>query len=325
MDQIDNFYYLVVLAIFITISLFFSGLFFLWQSYRSRDAIRIDNRLKAVSDSWTDTAKAQFIKQRVLSESAILDAQLRKISIAHKLDQLILQSGIKITVSKLIIYMILIGTIGLFVSNLVQSLFGVVFSLIAAILPLLYLIYLRNKRLSKIEQQLPDLIDLMARSLRAGHAFSGALQMAASESPEPIAKEFQLAFDEVNYGNSIQDSLMHLCVRVPITDLRYFVIAVLIQRESGGNLAELLGSISSLIRARLKLLGTIRVLSAEGRMSGWILAALPFGLGFILQLINPGYLDILFSDPAGSYLIGGMVTLMVIGGLIIMKIVKIRV
>jgi tight adherence protein B len=149
--------------------------------------------------------------------------------------------------------------------------------------------------------------------------------MVGDEMNDPIAAEFRVAFDEVNYGIPMQDALLNLATRVPITDFRYFVIAVLIQRETGGNLAELLGNIAAIIRARHKLTGTIRVLSAEGRLSAWILCALPFVLAGAISLLNPEFLGVLRTDPVGIRLVMGALVMMLIGVLWIRSIVRIRV
>lgn len=149
--------------------------------------------------------------------------------------------------------------------------------------------------------------------------------MVATEGIEPISDEFRVTFDEVNYGISMQDALMNLSLRIPSTDLRYFVIAVLIQRESGGNLAELLENISALIRARLKLLGTIRVLSAEGKLSAWILGCLPFAMALLINFLNPEHLTVLWTDPAGPVIVGVALVMMAIGIFIMSHIIKIRV
>jgi tight adherence protein B len=149
--------------------------------------------------------------------------------------------------------------------------------------------------------------------------------MASADGPEPTAGEFRLTFDEINFGVSAQDALASLGVRVPITDLRYFIVAVLIQRESGGNLAELLDKISGLIRARLALLGKIRVLSAEGRLSAWILSCLPFAAAIMVNLVNPGFMSLLWTDPAGIMMVGIALGVMVIGIFIMSRIIKIRV
>src|SRR5207245_2988014 len=131
---------------------------------------------------------------------------------------------------------------------------------------------LRQRRLRRIDEQLPDALDLLSRALLAGHAFPSAIQMVADEISEPIAGEFRIVFDEVNYGVSMPDALNNLSARIPGTDVGYFVVAVLIQRETGGNLTELLGNIATIVRERLKLFGRIKVFSAEGRLSAWILS-----------------------------------------------------
>jgi len=183
----------------------------------------------------------------------------------------------------------------------------------------------KQKRITTIEQQLPSSLDLMGRAMVAGHAFPSALQMVGTEMPEPIASEFRIVFDEINYGIPTSEALMNLIQRVPSTDVSYFVIAVLIQRETGGNLAELLGNISELIRARLKLLGTVRVLSAEGRLSAWILTLLPFVLGAVLQLVNPEFVSVLWTDPNGLRMVVIALILMVFGIFVMWRIIKIRV
>jgi tight adherence protein B len=183
----------------------------------------------------------------------------------------------------------------------------------------------KTKRLQRIELQLPDALDLMSRAMRAGHAFPTALKMVSEEMSAPIGSEFRVAIDEVNFGVAIPAALMNLADRIPSTDLRYFVIAVLIQRETGGNLTQLLDSISRIIRARINLLGQVRVLSAEGRLSAWILSLLPFGVGAMVQLTNPQFLAVLFIDPAGRKMLVGAALLMLVGIAIMRKVIRIRI
>jgi tight adherence protein B len=192
-------------------------------------------------------------------------------------------------------------------------------------LPLLWVFNQKSKRLAKVDQQLPDALDLIGRALRAGHAFPTAMKMVGDEMSAPIADEFRITFDEVNFGISMADALMNLATRVPSTDLRYFVIAVLIQRETGGNLAELLDNISKIVRERMKLLGQIRVLSAEGKMSAWVLGLLPFGAALMIQLTNPGFLKVLYTDPAGRKMVATAMVMMVMGVFVMRKIIRIRV
>jgi tight adherence protein B len=161
--------------------------------------------------------------------------------------------------------------------------------------------------------------------LRSGHAFSSALQMVGEEMAEPVAGEFSVVHDEVNFGVSLQQALTNLSVRVPLTDLRYFIVAVLIQRDSGGNLTEVLGNLSRLIRERLKLLSKVRILSSEGRLSAWILGVMPFALAGVMYLVNPEFMTPLWNDPIGISIIKYMLILMAFGVVILRKIIRIHV
>lgn len=324
----DYSYYLFISMIFIAIVLLLEGLYLLWNTYKGPEAVRIEKRLQAISAGWEDsTGQHNLIKERLLSDSPALERVLLEIPRIHSLDRLLIQSGMQLSVSSFLGYTCISAIGGMAIAALFNLHFTFTLLAFAAAgsIPFLLVLSERHKRLLKIEEQLPDAIDLMSRALKAGHAFSGALQMVASESADPIASEFRTTFDEINYGISMQDALMNLSTRIPSTDLRYLVIAVLIQRESGGNLAELLENISSLIRARLKLLGTIRVLSAEGRLSAWILGCLPFAMALVINIVNPGYLNVLFTDPLGHLLIGGSLTMMVTGIIAMWRIIKIRV
>jgi len=198
-------------------------------------------------------------------------------------------------------------------------------AVVAFLLPLGFLFRARHRRIRRIEVQLPDALDLMARALRAGHAFPSTLKMVGEEMSDPIAREFSVTFDEVNYGISMQDALLNLAARVPSNELKYFVVAVLIQRTTGGNLAELLDGIAAIMRARQKLLGTIRVLSADGRLSAWILCILPFVLAFAIFVLNPGFLAILWTDPAGPIAVAIAAVLMIIGILWMREIIRIHI
>jgi tight adherence protein B len=193
------------------------------------------------------------------------------------------------------------------------------------LLPFAYVRRQRTKRMHLFETQFPETLDLISRALRAGHAFGSGLKVAAEEGPEPLASEFRFATEEINLGLSAPQALMNLADRVPLADFRFFVTAVLIQRETGGNLTEILGNISSIIRERLRLFANVRVLSAEGRMSAWILIALPFVCAGLISLMNPGYLNVLFVDPLGLKILGGGALMMLIGVFWIRRTVRIRV
>ena len=176
-----------------------------------------------------------------------------------------------------------------------------------------------------IIEQLPDALEMMVRSLQAGHSFSSALQMVATEMPEPIAREFGKTYEEQNMGLNIKVALENLVERVPILDLKLCVTAVLIQREIGGNLSEVLRNISHTIRERFRIQGEIRVKSAQARLSGMIVSALPFFLFFWINLVNAGYMKPLYDHPNGIYILGTGIGMQIVGWIIIRKIVDVEV
>jgi tight adherence protein B len=321
----DYLYYLFVVLAFLAVVLFLEGAYLAWNTYKGPEAKRIEKRLQAMTIS--NAHESSLVKQRLLAQAPGLQRFLAQIPRINQLDKVILQSGLNYSVARFIAICILMAAGGFVVTLLLgfSLTAAIVVAIFATCLPLIYMFNAKQKRIYTVEQQLPSALDLMGRAMTAGHAFPSALQMVGGEMPEPIASEFRIVFDEINYGIPTQEALMNLAERVPSTDLRYFVIAVLIQRETGGNLAELLANISELIRARLKLLGTVRVLSAEGRLSAWILTVLPFALGFVLQLMNPKFLSVLWTDPMGVKMVVMALIMMVFGVFVMWRIIKIRV
>jgi tight adherence protein B len=200
-----------------------------------------------------------------------------------------------------------------------------VVGLMLGALPILYVYIKKQKRINRFEEQLPEAMDMLARSLKAGHAFTGGLQMVGQEFPDPAGTEFSKTLDEINFGVAYEDALRNLTSRIDSDDLKLFVISVIIQRTSGGNLAEILENIGRLIRERFKLKGNVRTLTAEGRISAYILLALPFFVGFILNLMNPRYMSTLFTDPIGHYLLAGAGVMMIIGAIVMKRMVDIKV
>lgn len=322
----DMIYLLFIVLGFLAVVLFLEGAYLAWNSYRGPEAQRIERRLRAMSAGGGVTATS-LLKKRMLSEVPSVDRALLMIPRVHLLDRLLEQSGTTFTVATFLGVSLLAGLVAL-VFGLVLDLSLVVTLVlfgVAAALPTIHVLGKRQERMNKIEEQLPDGLDLICRGLRAGHSFPSALQMLGNEGAEPLATEFRTTFDEINFGISVQDALTNLAIRVPSTDVRYFVIAVLIQRETGGNLTELLGNISKLVRDRLRIRGTIRVLSAEGRISAWILTLLPFALTLILNVVNRNFLAVLWTDPVGIQMVIGALLVMLVGIFWMWRIVKIRV
>ncbi len=323
----DYLYYLFVVLGFLAVVLFLEGLYLAWNASRGPEAKRIARRLQAMSAGGAATQNSFLVKQRLLAQTPALERFLLQIPRIHMLDRVLLQSGLQMHVAGFLGLSLLAVAGGAIFASL-WGLANIVIVVIAAglgIMPWFYVLNAKRKRLDTIEQQLPDALDLMARAMLAGHAFPSALKMVGDEMPQPVAAEFRIVFDEINYGIAAQDALTNLAVRIPSTDIRYFVISVLIQRETGGNLAELLGNISALIRARLKLFGTVRVLSAEGILSAKILTALPFALAFAINIINPGFLSQLWTDPLGIKLVETALGMMVIGIFWMWRVIKIRI
>lgn len=314
--------------IFFAVFLAVEGLYIWWNSSRGPDAKRMAKRLRMMSaGGHIDSSVSSVLKQRLLSNSPGLEGLLLRLPRVTSIDRFIVQSGSEWTVGSFLGF-----TIGLFFSGLLVGLVlrfppavALVIGFVLAILPLQYLIYLRNKRLKRFDQLLPEALDLIGRALRAGHAFPSALQMAGTELPDPVGEELRQTFDEINFGVDTASALENLAGRVPSVDLGFFVIAVLIQRETGGNLSEVLDNISSIIRERLKLFGKVRALSAEGKFSAITLSILPFATAFLLYLINPEFMSLLWTEPVGVYLIAGGVTFMILGSLWMRKIIQIRV
>jgi tight adherence protein B len=271
--------------------------------------------------------QSSIVKQRLLSDTPVVQRLLMDMPRAHRLDKLIEQSGMKLNVFQFLLVSFACGFVGMMLALIFQlpMLIAALLGIVASGIPLLFLLRKKRQRLNKIEEQLPDALDLMSRALRAGHALPSAIKMVDDEMADPIAAEFSIMFDEVNYGIPIGDALRNLSTRVPSTDIGYFVVAVQIQRETGGNLTEILGNIAAIVRERLKLFGQIRTFSAEGRLSAWILCLLPFCLAAMINIVNPGFMTVLWTDPVGPQMLGVMAVFMVVGIFWMRKIIRIRV
>lgn len=312
-------------------------LFFLFLAYalflltsRKSDArqAQLDRRIaEALRDTTRTPDEAiQISRDDLMGNNAALNRFLSSLDFAKKLERMITQSDSQITVSRLLGFSLLIGTLaGLTAYTIVNGVFALGIFCVAAATPILHVSYKRRKRLLKFNSQLPDTLDLLSRSLSVGHAFSEALHQVASEMPDPIAMEFRIAFEEQKLGLSTKVALDRLVERVPIPDLRLCVVAMHIQRETGGNLAEILERVANTIRDRFKLMEDFRTMTTSSRASAWILCGLPFALVFLLSTINPDYMSKLLYDPRGHIVIFVAVVLQLIGMVLIKKILAIKV
>ena len=323
-----NYFLVTVALMFVAAMLLLESLYLFWRSSRGPAAKKIGKRLRSLSPGSDHSNQALLLKPHNLSDVPALERLLQALPRSKGLQAMIGQAGLEWTVSNLLLWSVVAGfMVYLTVSGLLHQSFliAAIAGLLVAAMPFFYVHLMRNRRLAKMERQLPEAIDLLVRALRSGHAFSSGLQMIGEEMQEPIAGEFRAVHDEVNFGVSLQRALTNLTERVPSTDVRYFVVSVLIQRDSGGNLTEILDNLSRLIRDRLKLLAKVRVLSSEGRLSAWILGLMPFALGAAMNLVNPEFMSPLWTDPIGIVILQYTLGLLVVGVLVMRRIIKIRV
>ncbi|MEZ5645226.1 MAG: type II secretion system F family protein [Burkholderiaceae bacterium] len=313
---------------FLAVVLLLEGLYTWWSDTKSPEVRRVEQRLRAISaGGQVEDGELQLIRQRLLSESPTFQRLLMGMPRVHQLDRVMLQAGDRNTVSYFLGVCAMLGLAGLLVGLVLRWPWFLMVPIAAllTVAPFFLLLRRRDRRLRQIEAQLPDALDLMSRAMRAGHAFPVALAMVGSEAPQPVASEFRITSDEIGFGVSAESALSNLAVRVPSADVRYFVMAVTIQRETGGNLAELLAKLAALVRERFKLFAKVRVLAAEGKLSAWILTLLPFAVAMTIFVVNPKYIMTLFTDPAGLLLVYGALGMMVLGIFFMWRIIDIKV
>jgi tight adherence protein B len=295
----------------------------------TRQETDLGKRLAGIDEPSTPNRaiNQDILKRDVLSRLPILNAILQRIKLAADINVLIKQSDSKWTVGGCLLGAVLaFAVVGVLSAAWFHSIpVGMALGFVVANWPYVFLLVKRKARMDRFAAILPDAIDLMARALRAGHALTAAIEMVAREIPNPVGLEFRRVFEEQNFGLPIREALLNLAKRVPVPDLRFLVTAMLVQKETGGNLAEVLDKAGAVIRERSRLLGQLRIYTAQGRMTGWILGLLPFILFVIMNFLNPGYSSNLIDDPIGRKAIWIGLGLMAIGAWSIRKIVDIKV
>src|SRR5258708_6746319 len=265
----------------------------------------------------------KLVRDEMMSGVPWLHQMMMKWSWSTKLQDFVMQAGMTLKPAKLLM---ICGIVG-FGSYLGASYFLPHFyytlpiGIIAALLPIAYVAFIRKRRLRKFEEHFPEALDLLGRAVRAGHAFTTGLEMIAKECAEPLAGEFRTAFEEQNFGLPLRDALLNLTERVPLLDVRFFVTALLIQKETGGNLAEILDGLSRVIRDRFRIYREVQVRTAQGRMTAGILIALPIFMMLVLSVLNPKYMGVLFTDPKGPIVLVTAGVMQIIGSAILLKII----
>jgi tight adherence protein B len=320
---------LVPFFVFIT-CLFLTYALYLITSRKS-DAKRalLNQRLAEAIRSSVNSSDVdvQLAREELLSEIPWLNRSLLKLAIPARIKRTIDQADLNITVVRLVLFSLTAGVLAFLAVSMVSTsyLLMIVAGIVATILPFSHVLAKRKKRLNKFLQLLPDALDLMSRGLSAGHAFTESLHMVATEMPEPIATEFRKTYEEQNLGLSLKLALENLVQRMPLLDLRMCVTAILIQRETGGNLSELLEKVAYTIRERFRILEDLKTLTLSSRWSAWLLCALPILLALYISVMNPNYMDVLWRDPRGHKLIAVAVTMQVLGMLMVQRIMKIKI
>ena len=265
-----------------------------------------------------------------------LEQLARRLSLGRHIELLLQQANVPFLPGQFLLLSLFLGLVGLLGSLLLGGLLegllpirGVVLGLLLAVLlgglPYWVLLDRRRTRIKRFTEQFPDALEMISRSLRAGHGLNVAMQMVAQEMPDPVSTVFKWAADEQNLGLGLPEVMKNMARRVPILDVEFFVSAVVIQRETGGNLAEIMDKLGHVIRERFRILGQVRIYTAQGRMTGYILSAMPFVVGLLLYLLNPSYIMTLFKEQMGWYLIGTALALQIMGFFVIRKIIDIKV
>jgi tight adherence protein B len=317
----------IPVLVFTSVILFMQALFLLWRARRGATARRLQRRLDGLSQAMSKDGVRPLLKQNKLSNLTGFADLLGGMSFTGHLERFLMQAGSRWTVGRLLLASGTAAAVGCAFAAVtaLPAMLDLAIALLLGLLPWIYVARARSKRLRKLQQQLPEALDLITRALRAGHALPLGIQLLSEEMPDPIASEFRLVHEQVSFGVSLQQALSNLCDRVPLTDYRYFVVSVLIQRQSGGNLTEVLGKLSALVRGRLKLMARVKVLSAEGKMSAWILGVMPFCLGALMHALNPEFMSPLWTDPIGIGILKTLLTMMLFGAFVLTRIIKIRV
>ncbi len=316
-----------LVIIFTAVSLFvFSILmFFYWIGVRSRQQIK--ERL----DKYTEIERKLFdevpdiVRSDDLSKIPFLNVILKRFSLSQSLKLVIEQAGMEMEVGRLLLMMLVLGMLGFIITLKFDNiLFMVISILFTGYVPLAVVLNKRRKRRKLFEQQFPDALDMLRNSVRAGFGLVKGIKLVADESPDPVSIEFRKTFEEINLGISMREALLNFSGRIDSLDLKLFITALLIQRESGGNLNEILFKIGSTIRERFKLIGQIRVFTAQGRLSGLILGLLPVIFGLLVSTFNPDYIAPLFTEPSGRKILFIAFLMQITGFIVIRRILKIK-
>jgi len=320
--------FLVALLTFVIVIVLFLAVWMLTSGDTKQDVVR--RRMEAVrkAERRGDVSTTlKLARDEMLSSVPVVHRMMLHWAWSVRLQESISQAGLTMKAGKLVLMSACIGlgtwlVVGLFYP---QFPVAIIFGLFAGAAPFGVISYLRQKRMRAFEERFPEALDLLGRAVRAGHAFTTGLEMIAKESPEPIASEFRTTFEEQNFGLPLRDALLNMTERIPSIDVRFFVTALLIQKETGGNLAEILDGLARVIRDRFRIYREVKVRTAQGRLTAGILIALPIFMMIILSTLNPTYMRVLYEDPKGPVILTVAGAMQVIGSIMLWKIIHIEV
>lgn len=318
----------IVLLTFFAIVTSVISLYLIFVGFRESTKAVIKQRLAMMETKHPGSLKMPgVLRDELLSEIPVLNKLLYNFPLSEKLARLIEQANVQIKVGQLMLLTLTIGMTGFLIGILINRgiLFAIGLGLILAAMPYLYIRRRKHKRMIRFEEQFPDTLDTIARSLEAGHSFTSAMQYVGQEAGDPVGTLFTTAFEEQSLGLSHYDALRRMEYRMSSMDLVFFITAVNIQRTTGGNLVEILRNLSYIIRERLKIKRQVRVYTAQGRFSGYVLGGLPIFMALAIYIVNPGYIGVLLQEKAGNYLVAAALILQVIGFFVIRKIIKIKI
>jgi tight adherence protein B len=325
---------LMVILVFVAVALIVFAAGMVWDQRRAQARL-LRERLASVQKAAEREPNEELalLRDEMLSQIPALDSLLRRSERMTNFQSFLDQADLKVRAGNLLIYClisaIVMGGVGLVLAGSLPpnqaTLFAVVGAVLGGVIPFSYASYRRTKRFQKFEELFPDAIDTLARAVRAGHAFTTALELIATEISEPVASEFRMLFEEQKFGLPVRDALLNLTDRMPLVDVKFFVTAVMLQRETGGNLAEILDNLSYVIRERFKIMRQVRVYTAQGRLTMLLLMGLPPVIVVIMLMTSPAFIRPLFADPIGHTLIVSGIVLQTLGYFVIRNIIRIQV
>ena len=306
------------------------GLYQLWYDLRKPEQKRLQQRLREQTSVQLPKDKSShpsILRKSLGERKKWADLLLSKYGLVQKIQQTFSQAGVEWSASRFLVNTCSVGMLValLSIAANVSPMVAIGLGVLVPAGPMMFISFKSKARKKKLNYQLPDVFDLLCQALRAGHSLAAGIQLIGQQLPDPAGIEFRRCFHEQNLGIKLEEALRNMADRVNVLDVSFFVTAVTVQRQTGGDLAEILEKISKVIRDRIKILGQVRALTAEGRMSGWVLSALPVFVFFVARALNPEYVDILLHEPDGQAMLGAAVVMQIMGMLMIKKIVNIKI